>query len=157
MLRPFSFLGMCPGGEEAVLKTVGSNDLAGSNPVHSVVVRLRISGNQQKVKCAITDSLDSLDLGSCWRLCGQQLAVLDLDCRRYCSPRWLSVNKCRLVVGILPQKRNRLRKVTEWLGDSLERSCVERRCEFDSRAFRNCKERANREWESQRTNKHEGR
>lgn len=29
-------LGMCPGGEEAVLKTVGLNGLAGSNPVHSV-------------------------------------------------------------------------------------------------------------------------
>jgi hypothetical protein len=27
---------MCPGGEEAVLKTVGQRCFAGSNPVHSV-------------------------------------------------------------------------------------------------------------------------
>ena len=28
---------MCPGGEEAVLKTVGLKGLAGSNPVHGAI------------------------------------------------------------------------------------------------------------------------
>ena len=31
---------MCPGGEGAVLKTVGPKGLAGSNPVHGVYARL---------------------------------------------------------------------------------------------------------------------
>jgi hypothetical protein len=37
-------LGMCPGGEGAVLKTVGWKRLAGSNPVHSVAVGTSYEG-----------------------------------------------------------------------------------------------------------------
>ena len=44
---------VCPGGEGAVLKTVGLNRLAGSNPVHGVLCTIGVMAASRPSKAVV--------------------------------------------------------------------------------------------------------